>query len=260
MVDSKDRLLPWLDAELSLNMQEAFVESGIELHQRLRATRLEAGDRDVLVTLSTGSRIVAEKVLVAGGRVGNVEALNLPAAGLAATDKGILEVNTSYQTKVPHIYAAGDVVGFPGLASASMEQGRLAMLHACGGVRSKLADLLPVGIYTIPEVSCVGETEEQLAARSVPYVAGKASLAANARANLVGEATGFLKVLAGRTDGKLLGVHCIGPHASELVHLGHAVMALGGDINYFAETVFNYPTLGEAYKYAAFDALEKMKG
>ena len=259
MVDSKDRLLPWLDAELSLNMQEAFVESGIELHQRLRATKLEAGDRDVLVTLSTGSRIVAEKVLVAGGRVGNVEALNLPAAGLAATEKGILEVNTSYQTRVPHIYAAGDVVGFPGLASASMEQGRLAMLHACGGVRSKLADLLPVGIYTIPEVSCVGETEEQLGARAVPYVAGKASLAANARANLVGEATGFLKVLAAQADGKLLGVHCIGPHASELVHLGHAVMALGGDINYFAETVFNYPTLGEAYKYAAFDALEKMR-
>jgi len=259
MVDSKDRLLPWLDAELSLAMQDAFIEAGIELHQRLRATKLETGERDVLVTLSTGSRIVAEKVLVAGGRVGNVEALNLPAAGLEATEKGILVVNAHYQTKVPHVYAAGDMVGFPGLASASMEQGRVAMLHACGGVRSKLADLLPVGIYTIPEVSSVGETEEQLSAKFTPYVAGKASLAANARANLVGEATGFLKVLAAKGDGKLLGVHCIGPHASELVHLGHAVMALGGDISYFAETVFNYPTLGEAYKYAAFDALDKMK-
>ncbi len=260
VVDSKERLLPWLDGELSLAMQESFVEMGIELHQGLRATRLEAGDRDVLVTLSTGSRIVAEKVLVAGGRIGNVEALNLGAAGLEATEKGILEVNHHYQTKVPHIYAAGDLVGFPGLASASMEQGRVAMLHACNGSRSKLADLLPVGIYTIPEVSCVGESEESLSAKFLPYVVGKASLQANARANLIGEAVGFVKVLAARADGKILGVHCIGPHASELVHLGHAVMALGGDLRYFAEAVFNYPTLGEAYKYAAFEALDRMKG
>lgn len=260
MVDSKDRLLPWLDSELSIAMQESFVEMGIELHQRLRATKLEAGDRDVLVTLSTGSRIVAEKVLVAGGRIGNVEQLNLEAAGLAATEKGILEVNGHYQTKVPHVYAAGDLIGFPGLASASMEQGRVAMLHACGGVRSKVSDLLPVGIYTIPEVSCVGESEESLSAKFVPYVVGKASLQANARANLVGEATGFIKVLAAKGDGKILGVHVIGPHASELVHLGHAVMALGGDLRYFAEAVFNYPTLGEAYKYAAFEALDRMKG
>ncbi len=260
MVDSKDRLLPWLDAELSIAMQESFVEMGIELHQRLRANKLEAGDRDVLVTLSTGSRIVAEKVLVAGGRIGNVEQLNLEAAGLTATEKGILEVNGHYQTKVPHVYAAGDLIGFPGLASASMEQGRVAMLHACGGVRSKVSDLLPVGIYTIPEVSCVGESEESLSAKFVPYVVGKASLQGNARANLVGEATGFIKVLAAKGDGKILGVHVIGPHASELVHLGHAVMALGGDLHYFADAVFNYPTLGEAYKYAAFEALDRMRG
>jgi NAD(P) transhydrogenase len=260
VVDSKERLLPWLDAELSLAMQEAFVEAGIELHQGVRAEKVERGERDVLVTLATGSRIVAEKVLVAGGRIGNVEALHLEAAGLTATDKGILEVNHHYQTKVAHIYAAGDVVGFPGLASASMEQGRVAMLRACGGVRSQLSDLLPVGIYTIPEVSSVGETEESLSAKSVPYVVGKASLVGNARANLIGEATGFVKILAGKADRKILGVHCIGPHASELVHLGHAVMALGGDLSYFAQAVFNYPTLGEAYKYAAFDALERLRG
>jgi NAD(P) transhydrogenase len=260
IVDSKDRLLPWLDAELSVAMQESFAEMGIELHQRLRATKLEAGERDVLVTLSTGSRIVAEKVLVAGGRIGNVEALNLEAAGLAANDKGILEVDAHGQTRVPHVYAAGDLIGFPGLASASMEQGRVAMLHACGGVRSKVSDLLPVGIYTIPEVSCVGESEESLSAKFVPYVVGKASLQGNARANLVGEAVGFLKVLASKGDGKILGVHVIGPHASELVHLGHAVMALGGDLHYFADAVFNYPTLGEVYKYAAFEALDRMRG
>jgi len=260
IVDSKPRLLPWLDAELSLTMQDAFVSAGIELHQQLRANKIETGEKDVLVTLSTGSRIVAEKVLVAGGRIGNVEKLALEKAGLTATEKGILEVNPHCQTKVPHIYAAGDLVGFPGLASASAEQGRIAMQHACGSGRGTLPDLLPVGIYTIPEVSCVGETEESLSAKFVPYVAGQTSLIGNARANLVGEAVGFLKVLAAKADAKILGVHCIGPHASELVHLGHAVMALGGDLHYFANTVFNYPTLGEAYKYAAFDALEKLKG
>ncbi len=260
IIDSKERLLPFLDAELSLAMQDSFREMSIELHQATRATRLEAGDRDVLVTLADGSRLVAEKVLVASGRIGNVEALNLPGAGLAATDRGLLTVNAHYQTSVPHVYAAGDLVGFPGLASTSMEQGRVAMNHACGGNRKqKLSELLPVGIYTIPEVSSVGDTEESLASKKRDYVVGRASLLENARANLVGEAVGFLKLIADAKSAALLGVHCIGPHASELVHLGGAVMSHGGDLNYFVEAVFNYPTLGEAYKYAAFDALEKIR-
>jgi NAD(P) transhydrogenase len=259
LIDSKERLLPWLDAELSQGMQDLFAMAGIDLHQRVRAQKIEAGERDVLVTLADGSRLVAEKVLVAAGRVGNVEALNLQAAGLTATDRGLLEVNAQYQTAVPHIYAAGDLVGFPMLASVSMEQGRVAMNHACGVTSRKLTELLPVGIYTIPEVSAVGETEESLRAKGRAYVVGKASLVGNARANLIGEAVGFLKLLADAGDGKLLGVHCIGPHASELVHLGQAVMSHGGDINYFVEAVFNYPTLGEAYKYAAFDALDRLR-
>ncbi|HEY6101052.1 MAG TPA: Si-specific NAD(P)(+) transhydrogenase [Anaeromyxobacter sp.] len=259
MIDSKDRLLPWLDAELSLGMQDLFAMAGIDLHQRVRAQKLEAGERDVLVTLGDGSRLVAEKVLVAAGRVGNVEALNLQAAGLKANDRGLLEVNAQYQTAVPHVYAAGDLVGFPMLASVSMEQGRVAMSHACGVPRRKLTELLPVGIYTIPEVSAVGETEESLRAKGRPYVVGKASLVGNARANLIGEAVGFLKLLADAGDAKVLGVHCIGPHASELVHLGQAVMSFGGDINYFVEAVFNYPTLGEVYKHAAFDALDRLR-
>jgi NAD(P) transhydrogenase len=259
LIDSKDRLLPWLDAELSHGMQDLFAMNGIDLHQRIRAQKFELGERDVLVTLSDGSRLVAEKVLVAAGRVGNVETLNLPAAGLSATDKGLLEVNAHYQTAVPHIYAAGDLVGFPMLASVSMEQGRVAMSHACGLSRQTLTDLLPVGIYTIPEVSAVGETEESLREKGRPYVVGKASLVGNARANLVGEAVGFLKLLADAKDGKILGVHCIGPHASELVHLGQAVMSHGGDLNYFVQAVFNYPTLGEAYKYAAYDALDRLR-
>ncbi|HEX9242597.1 MAG TPA: Si-specific NAD(P)(+) transhydrogenase [Anaeromyxobacter sp.] len=259
LIDSKDRLLPWLDAELSAAMQDLFAMAGIDLYQKIRAQKLEPGDRDVLVTLSDGTRVVAEKVLVAAGRTGNVELLNLPAAGLPATEKGLIEVNPHFQTSVPHIYAAGDLVGFPMLASVSMEQGRVAMSHACGVARRVLSEMLPVGIYTIPEVSSVGETEESLKAKGRRFVAGKSSLVGNARANLVGEAVGFLKLLADGEDGKILGVHCIGPHASELVHLGQAVMAHGGDLSYFAESVFNYPTLGEAYKYAAFDALDRLR-
>ncbi|GEJ56709.1 Si-specific NAD(P)(+) transhydrogenase [Anaeromyxobacter diazotrophicus] len=260
IIDSKPRLLPWLDAELSIAMQDLFALAGIDMHQERRAQRLEVGDRDVLVTLSDGSRLVAEKVLVAAGRQGNVESLDLAAAGLSATDKGYLEVDEHYRTKVPHIYAAGDLIGFPGLASTSMEQGRVAMTHALGKkYQQKVAELLPVGIYTIPEVSSVGATEEALKQKGIPYVVGKTPLTENARANLIGEAVGFLKLVASPQDGELLGVHCIGPHASELVHLGSAVMALGGTIHYFTQAVFNYPTLGEAYKYAAYDARAEMK-
>jgi NAD(P) transhydrogenase len=259
IVDSKERLLPWLDAEISEAMQDSFALAGIDIYQSMRAQKLEPGEKDVLVTLSDGSRFVAEKVLVASGRIGVVESLNLQAAGLAANARGLIEVNQSYQTSVPHIYAAGDLIGFPGLASTSMEQGRSAMLHACGGGRKKLSELLPVGIYTIPEVSSIGDTEEQLRAKGRDYVVGRASLVGNARANLIGEATGFLKLIADAKDATLLGVHCIGPHASELVHLGQAVMSHHGDLNYFVEAVFNYPTLGEVYKYAAYDALERLR-
>ena len=259
LVDSRDRVLPFMDAELSAALEDLMAGQGVDVYHRTRAQRVEPGERDVLVTLSDGSRLVTEKVLVAAGRVGNIESLGLEAAGLRADEKGLLKVNGYYQTDVPHIYAAGDLVGFPGLASTSMEQARVAMLHACGHSKKHLTDLLPVGIYTVPELSSVGETEESLAAKRVPYGVGKCQLVDNARANLVGEPVGFLKLLVAVDGGKILGVHCIGPHASELVHLGAAVMALGGDVHYFIDAVFNYPTLGEAYKYAAYDALNGLK-
>ena len=260
LVDSKDRLLTWLDAELSGALQDVFKSSGIDLHQRTRAARLDPGEKDVLVTLEDGGRMVAQKVLVASGRIGNVESLNLSAAGLEATERGLLKVNAQFQTAVPHIYAAGDVIGFPGLASVSMEQGRVAMSHACGGIlNQRVSSILPMGIYTIPEVSSVGDTEETLKEQGHSYVVGRASLEANARANLIGEAVGFLKLIADADNGRILGVHCIGPHASELVHTGAAVMAHRGDLQYFIEAVFNYPTLGEVYKYAAYDALDRMR-
>jgi NAD(P) transhydrogenase len=226
-----------------------------------RAVKIERGDQDVLVTLTDGSRLVADKVLAGAGRVGNVEALNLEAAGLKADERGYLKVNKHFQTEVPHIYAAGDVVGFPGLAATAMEQGRVAMTHACGGTdfRTELGGLVPTGIYTIPELSSVGETEEGLHKAGTAYVVGRSSFIDNVRANLVGEALGWVKILVSPESEKVLGVHAIGPHASEIVHLGAAVMDLGGTYRYFIDAVFNYPTLGDVYKYAAYDARARVK-
>ena len=260
LVDSRDRIMPFLDAELSRSLESLMESQGMVILHSTRAVRVEPGGRDVLVHLNDGSRIVAEKVLVAAGRVGNVESLNLEAAGLQADEKGLLKVNAHYQTSVPHVYAAGDLIGFPGLASTSMEQARVAMTHACsGGETRRFPELLPVGIYTVPELSSVGDSEEALRTKRVPYVVGRAQLADNARANLVGEPVGFLKLLASTEEGKILGVHCVGAHASELVHLGAAVMAFGGTLDYFTDAVFNYPTLGDAYKYAAYDAVAKLQ-
>ena len=261
MVDSRDRVMPFLDAELSQALQGIWNQLGLEVKHRTRATKVEAGDRDVLVSLDDGSRLVAEKVLLAAGRVGNVESLNLGAAGLEADQKGYLKVNRHFQTEVPHIYAAGDVVGFPGLAATAMEQGRVAMTHACGGTdfRTELGVLVPTGVYTIPELSSVGETEEALQKAGVPYVVGRSGFVDNARANLIGEAVGWVKILVSPSSGEVLGVHAIGPHASELVHLGAAVMHLGGTYRYFIDAVFNYPTLGDVYKYAGYDARARVK-
>jgi NAD(P) transhydrogenase len=256
MVDSRERLMPFLDAELSRELEGIWKDSGLEVKHRTRAVKVEAGDRDVLVTLTDGSRLVAEKVLVGAGRVGNVEALNLEAAGLRADDRGYLKVNEHFQTEVPHVYAAGDVVGFPGLAATAMEQGRVAMTHACGGTdfRTELGGLVPTGIYTLPEISSVGRTEEALREAGVPYVVGRSGFVDNVRANLIGEAVGWAKILVSPESEKVLGVHAIGPHASELVHLGAAVMDLSGTYRYFIDAVFNYPTLGEVYKHAGYDA------
>lgn len=261
MADSRDRVMPFLDAELSQELERIWTEFGVEIKHRTRVTKVEPGDRDVLLTLSDGSRLVAEKVLVAAGRQGNTDSLDLANAGLQADERGYLKVNEHFQTTIPHIYAAGDVVGAPGLASTAMEQGRVAMTHACEGTdfRTQLqGDVLPTGIYTIPELSSVGETEESLQAKGIPYVVGKGSFVENARANLVGDAVGWIKLLVSSESLKVLGIHVIGPNAAELVHMGAAVMALGGTYRYFIEAVFNYPTLGDTYKVAAYDARKKL--
>jgi len=213
-------------------------------------------NRVVRATTKSGRVVEAEKFLFSAGRSGNVRGLGLENAGITPNERGLIPVNEMYQTAVPNIYAAGDVIGFPALASTSMEQGRLAMLHAFDPTcRECLAPLLPYGIYTIPEVSFVGDTEEALREKGIDYVAGRASYAATARGQIIGDTQGLLKLLFARADHKLLGVHCIGEDATELVHIGLMAMQLGGGLDCFINTVFNFPTLSEVYKHAAYDAL-----
>ena len=184
--------------------------------------------------------------------------LNLEAAGVATDDRGRIATDEHYCTAAGHIYAVGDVIGFPSLASTSMEQGRLAACHAFGVAAETMPDHFPYGIYTIPEISTVGRNEEELTQAGVPYEVGKASYKEIARGQIIGDATGLLKLLFHRETRKLLGVMIIGAGASELVHIGQAVLALGGTIDYFVQTVFNYPTLAECYKTAAFDGINRM--
>ncbi len=184
--------------------------------------------------------------------------LNLGNAGLEADDRGRLKVNSHYQTEVPHIFAVGDVIGFPSLASTSMEQGRMASCHAFGVEAHSVPELFPYGIYAIPELSMVGRNEEELTEQGVPYEVGKAQYKEIARGQIIGDVTGLLKLVFHLETRELLGVHIIGEGASELIHIGQSVLAFGGAVDYFVDTVFNYPTLAECYKTAAFDGINRL--
>jgi NAD(P) transhydrogenase len=190
------------------------------------------------------------------GRSGNTESLNLEAIGLKA-DQGQLTVNEHYQTTIPHIYAVGDVIGFPALAATSMEQGRLAACHACGIAQPAAPKMLPYGIYTIPEVSTVGKTEEELATAGVPYAVGRAFYREMARGHISGDLEGLLKLVFHRDTRELLGVHIVGPGATELIHIGQPILAYQGTVDFFVHNVFNYPTLAECYRTAALDGLNR---
>ena len=215
------------------------------------------GDR-VKIHLASGKQVVTEKALYSIGRTGATRALNLEAAGLTADERGRLDVNSHLQTAVPHIYAVGDVIGFPSLASTSMEQGRLAAGHAFSIEVKSVPELFPYGIYTIPEISTVGRNEQELTKDGIPYEVGKAQYREIARGQIIGDDTGLLKLIFHLQTRELLGVHIIGEGASELVHIGQACLAFGGPIDYFVETVFNYPTLAECYKTAAFDGINRL--
>jgi NAD(P) transhydrogenase len=261
LLDSRDRLLPFLDKEISELLRERLQELGVKLYLNDRSSLFERTPNGIRIDLQSGARIEAETALFAAGRRAMVEGLGLEKVGLAVNKRGYFEVNEFYQTSVPNIYAAGDVIGFPALASTSMEQGRIAVCHAFGfEYKKRLARMLPMGIYSIPEISSVGESEESCAEKKIPYAVGRGHYANNARAQITGDKHGLLKLVFRRDDRKLLGLHIIGESATELIHLGMLVLEIGGAVDLFIELVFNYPTLSEIYKYAAYDGLGNLSG
>jgi len=257
VMDGRDRLLPFLDLELGDRFTAELERLGLwlRLGSAPAACAVDPQTRVCTVTTASGSSETGHAVLAAAGRSGNTQGLGLEAIGLTPDSRGNLTVNEHFQTKVPHIYAAGDVVGFPGLASTSMEQGRVAVCHAFNFTyKLKVSPLLPYGIYTIPEMSYVGPTEEELKKAGIEFVVGRASMSENARGEILGAESGFLKLLIG-LDKKLLGVHALGPSATEFIHIGQMALLQGSTIDLFIDAVFNYPTLSELYKYAAYDGL-----
>ncbi len=260
LFDGRDVLLPFLDLEISHALTAAMQRLGIVFHWKERVAACHApNEGDITLQLVSGQSVAVDHVLVAAGRISHTEALNLPAAGVVAGKRGLLEVDEHYRTNVPHIYAAGDIIGFPALASTSMEQARIATCHAfCKPYKSAIAPVLPYGIYTIPEASMAGETEETLRAKGIEYTVGRAAYAHNARGEIIGDKYGFLKLIFHRQSHKLLGVHVIGEQASELVHIGLMALMMDADLELFNRICFNYPTLGDLYKTAAYDAMLKL--
>ena len=257
LMDGRERLLGFLDAELGDRFTAELERLGLWLRLGDNPVKCEvdAQTRVCTVTTEKGSFETAAAVLAAAGRSGNTSGMNLEAIGLAPDKRGNLAVNEHFQTAVPHIYAAGDVVGFPGLASTSMEQGRVAMCHAFKlAYKTRVNPLFPYGIYTIPELSYVGSNEEELKKAGTEYLAGRAYMRDNARGEILGAESGFLKLLFA-PDKKLLGVHAMGPSVTELIHIGGLALLQGATIDLFIDAVFNYPTLSELYKYAAYDGL-----
>ena len=262
LIDKRERLLDFIDAEIVDTLAYHLRENRVRLRLGEEVTAIEPIETNlgeqVRIHLASGKKLTSEQALYSIGRTGATKELNLESVGLEPDDRGRLVVNDTYQTKVPNIYAVGDVIGFPSLASTSLEQGRLAACHAFGVATESIPELFPYGIYTIPEISVVGKNEQELTQAGVPYEVGKARYREIARGQIIGDSSGLLKLIFHHGTGELLGAHIIGEGASELIHIGQAVMAFGGNIQYFIDTVFNYPTLAEAYKTAAFDGVNRM--
>jgi NAD(P) transhydrogenase len=261
LLDGRDRLMPFLDKEISELLRKRLVELGVNLYLNNRSNSFEKTADGVRIALPNGAFIEAETALLAAGRRAMVGGLGLEKVGLQVNKRGYLEVNEFYQTSVPHIYAAGDVIGFPALASTSMEQGRVGVCHAFNfDYKKRLARMLPMGIYSIPEISSVGETEESCIENKIPYAVGRSQYANVARGQIAGDTHGLLKLVFRRDDRKLIGIHIIGENATELIHVGMTALEMGGTVDTFIDLVFNYPTLSELYKYAAYDGLGNLSG
>jgi NAD(P) transhydrogenase len=263
LIDKRDRLLPFVDEEVADELCHHLRENRATLRLRESVNKLEIVDANgngarVRLHLDSGKTIIAEKALYSVGRTGAIGQLNLAGAGLVPDNRGRLAVDEHYQTQIPGIYAVGDMIGFPALASTSMEQGRLAVCHAFGVRACSTPAHFPYGIYSVPEISMVGKNEEELTEAGVPYEVGKARYKEIARGQILGDVTGLLKLIFHSETRELLGIHIIGEGAAELIHIGQAVLSFGGKIDYFVDTVFNYPTLAECYKVAAFDGINRL--
>lgn len=262
LVEARARLLPFLDFEMGERLQASMSGLGIDMQLGITpgaVTRIPQGiSCEIVNSAGEKSSIVSEKLLFAAGRSGRTEELGLADVGVAFDKRGYIQVDHDYRTAQPSIYAAGDVIGFPALASTSMEQARVAVCHAFGFTyKRQVSTVIPYGVYTIPEVSCVGLSEESAKEQKIDYVVGRAFYRDNARGKITGDKDGVIKLLFHKVERTLLGCHCIGDRASELVHIGQTALMLGGTVDAFIEMVFNYPTFAEMFKYAAYDALGK---
>jgi NAD(P) transhydrogenase len=259
LIDPASAMLPFVDQELVDEFIHDLRDRGVTLRLKAKVARIERQGDACLVHLDDGRQVKAEMVLYAAGRQGATKALNLEAAGLTSDARGRLAADkATFQTAVLHIYAVGDIIGFPSLASTSMEQGRIAACHAFGESAHAAPEFFPYGIYSVPEISTIGMTEEQVRERKIPYECGIARFRETSRGHIMGLSSGFMKMIFALETRRLLGVHIVGEGATELIHIGQAVLNLGGTLDYFVENTFNYPTLAEAYKIAALDAWNRM--
>jgi NAD(P) transhydrogenase len=259
VVEKRDSMLDFCDPEIVEALRFHLRDLAVTFRFGEEVTAVDVGAAGTVTTLASGKQIPADTVMYSAGRQGQTEKLDLPAAGLEADNRGRIFVDDNYQTKVDHIYAVGDVIGFPALAATSMDQGRLAAYHAFGEPCKGMTELQPIGIYSIPEVSYVGASEVDLTKDSIPYEVGVSRYRELARGQIAGDSYGMLKLLVSTEDLKLLGVHIFGTNATEMVHIGQAVMGCGGTVEYLVDAVFNYPTFSEAYKVAALDVMNKLR-
>ncbi|MGF1872383.1 Si-specific NAD(P)(+) transhydrogenase [Photobacterium indicum] len=262
LINTRDRLLEFLDNEISDSLSYHLWNSGAMIRNGETFEKIEGTDDSVILHLESGKKMRADCLLYANGRTGNTDKLNLSKVGLTPDSRGQLVVNQNYCTDVDHVYAVGDVIGYPSLASAAYDQGRfVAQAITTGEAQGSLIDHIPTGIYTIPEISSVGKTEQQLTADKVPYEVGRSQFKHLARAQIAGTEVGSLKILFHRETKEILGIHCFGERAAEIIHIGQAIMEQKGDgntIDYFVNTTFNYPTMAEAYRVAALNGLNRL--
>lgn len=259
VIEKRPTMLDFCDSEIIESLKFHLRDLAVTFRFGEEVTAVDVGPAGTLTTLASGKQIPAETVMYSAGRQGQTEHLDVEQAGLEIDSRGRIFVDDNYQTKVDHIYAVGDVIGFPALAATSMDQGRLAAYHAFGEPCKGMTELQPIGIYSIPEVSYVGATEVDLTDGSVPYEVGVSRYRELARGQIAGDSYGMLKLLVSTEDLTLLGVHIFGSNATELVHIGQAVMGCGGTVEYLVDAVFNYPTFSEAYKVAALDVMNKLR-